>query len=78
MYVVPAGPVAFSSIVNVSPIVTSLLLAVAVTLTGEGGASADGEEGAPLAGAAEAAPCTGASASRSEAMNSISAGALAP
>ena len=37
---VPAGPVAFSSIVNVSPTVTSLLLAVAVTLTGEAACAA--------------------------------------
>ena len=34
--VVPAGPIAFSSTVKVSPTVTSALLAVAVTDTGEG------------------------------------------
>jgi hypothetical protein len=42
VYVVPAGPVAFTSTVNVSPTVTSALLAVAVTATGAGAAATGG------------------------------------
>ena len=48
--VAPAGPVAFSSMPNASPTVTSALLAVAFTDTGEGAIGAG--DGAAVADAA--------------------------